>query len=112
MKPIILTGIVLVVLGALVLAYQGINYTRQEKVLDVGPIHATAAVTSTYGTVSSPLVVLVWIYYSAQILLFGAEITYVYANKHGSRGESASRTATPGQQESIPYSHHLKRIEH
>jgi uncharacterized membrane protein len=42
MKPIILIGIVLVVLGALALAYQGVSYTRQEKVLDVGPIHATA----------------------------------------------------------------------
>jgi uncharacterized membrane protein len=41
MKPIILIGIVLVVLGALTLAYQGINYTRTEKVLDLGPIHAT-----------------------------------------------------------------------
>ena len=41
MKPIILIGIVLVVLGALALAYQGISYTRTEKVLDVGPIHAT-----------------------------------------------------------------------
>ena len=42
MKPITLIGIVLVVLGALALAYQGINYTRQEKVLDIGPIHAMA----------------------------------------------------------------------
>ena len=42
MKPITLIGIVLMVLGALALAYQGINYTRQEKVLDIGPIHATA----------------------------------------------------------------------
>jgi uncharacterized membrane protein len=41
MKSISLVGILLVVLGALALAYQGINYTRQEKVLDVGPIHAT-----------------------------------------------------------------------
>jgi len=41
MKPIILIGIVLVVLGALALAYQGINYTRAEKVLDLGPFHAT-----------------------------------------------------------------------
>lgn len=41
MKPIFLAGIVLVVLGALALAYQGINFTHQEKVLDVGPIHAT-----------------------------------------------------------------------
>jgi hypothetical protein len=42
MKPITWIGIVLVVLGALALAYQGINYTHQEKVLDIGPIHATA----------------------------------------------------------------------
>jgi hypothetical protein len=30
------------VLGGLALAYQGFTYTHQEKVLDVGPIHATA----------------------------------------------------------------------
>lgn len=42
MKPMTLGGILLVVLGALALAYQGISYTRQEKVLDIGPIHATA----------------------------------------------------------------------
>ena len=41
MKPIIMVGILLVVLGVLALAYQGFNYTHQEKVLDVGPIHAT-----------------------------------------------------------------------
>lgn len=41
MKPIFLAGIVLIVLGALALAYQGINYTHRETVLDVGPIHAT-----------------------------------------------------------------------
>jgi hypothetical protein len=42
MKPMTLGGILLVILGALALAYQGISYTRQEKVLDIGPIHATA----------------------------------------------------------------------
>ena len=47
-----------------------------------------SAVASAYGAVSSPLVILVWIYYSAQILIFGAEVTHVYANKHGSRVES------------------------
>ena len=51
----------------------------------IGLYLAGSAVDSTYGAVSSPLVVLVWIYYSAQIFLFGAEITHVYANKHGSR---------------------------
>jgi len=42
MKPMILIGILLIVLGGLALAYQGFTYTRREKVLDVGPIHATA----------------------------------------------------------------------
>jgi hypothetical protein len=42
MKPATLVGILLVILGALALAYQGISYTRQEKIIDVGPIHATA----------------------------------------------------------------------
>jgi hypothetical protein len=42
MKPISMAGIVLVVLGALALAYQGITYTHREKIIDLGPIHATA----------------------------------------------------------------------
>jgi uncharacterized membrane protein len=41
MKPIIWVGILLIVLGGLALAYQGFDYTHQEKVLDLGPIHAT-----------------------------------------------------------------------
>jgi uncharacterized membrane protein len=41
MKPIVLAGILLIVLGGLALAYQGFSYTHQEKVLDLGPIHAT-----------------------------------------------------------------------
>lgn len=39
MKPMSWVGILLIVLGALVLAYQGINYTRQKDVLDVGSVH-------------------------------------------------------------------------
>jgi hypothetical protein len=42
MKSITVLGILLVVLGGLALVYQGFSYTRQEKVLDIGPIHATA----------------------------------------------------------------------
>jgi uncharacterized membrane protein len=42
MKPMIWIGILLIVLGAMVLAYQGINYTREKKVLDVGSVHLTA----------------------------------------------------------------------
>jgi uncharacterized membrane protein len=41
MKSISLAGILLIVLGALALAYHGVNYTRHRHVLDVGPMHAT-----------------------------------------------------------------------
>ena len=34
-------GIVLIVLGIVALAYGGITYTKREKVVDLGPIHAT-----------------------------------------------------------------------
>ena len=51
MKPISWAGILLVVLGALVLAYQGINYTRQKRVLDVGSVHLT---TETHERISVP----------------------------------------------------------
>jgi hypothetical protein len=42
MKPISMAGILLIVLGALALVYQGFSYTHREKIFDVGPIHATA----------------------------------------------------------------------
>lgn len=40
---------------------------------------------STYGAAGSLAVLLLWVYYSAQILFFGAELTQVYAQKYGSR---------------------------
>jgi membrane protein len=40
---------------------------------------------STYGAAGSLLILLLWVYYSAQILLFGAEFTQVYARRFGSR---------------------------
>lgn len=41
MKTASMVGIVLIVLGVIALAYQGITYTTQKKVLDIGPIQAT-----------------------------------------------------------------------
>ncbi len=41
MKAMSLVGILLIIVGALVLAYQGINYTRHKDVLDVGSVHIT-----------------------------------------------------------------------
>ena len=44
-----------------------------------------SSMASSYGVAGSFVVLLVWTYYSAQILFFGAELTQVYANEHGSR---------------------------
>ena len=41
MKTTTWVAIVLSVVGALVLAYQGINYTRQKDVVDMGSVHIT-----------------------------------------------------------------------
>ena len=40
-------GVVLIVIGILALAYQGITYTTHKKVLDIGPIQATKEERST-----------------------------------------------------------------
>ncbi|HVT49848.1 MAG TPA: hypothetical protein VHD57_18815 [Vicinamibacterales bacterium] len=42
MKLTVIAGVVLIVLGAIALIYQGISYRSRETVLDVGPLHATA----------------------------------------------------------------------
>ncbi len=47
----------------------------------------SGAAGSAYGAASSLITLLLWIYYSAQILLFGAEFTQVYTHTYGSRVE-------------------------
>jgi membrane protein len=44
-----------------------------------------SGMASSYGVAGSFVVLLVWVYYSAQILFFGAEFTQVYSNLYGSR---------------------------
>jgi len=43
---------------------------------------------STYGAAGSLVVLLVWVYYSAQVFLLGAEFTHVFARRYG-RGASS-----------------------
>ena len=54
MKSGTLIGLALVVLGILALVYQGIGYTKQKDIVDVGPIHAT---TYQHKTIPLPPVV-------------------------------------------------------
>src|SRR6185503_16209474 len=44
-----------------------------------------SAVASSFGAAGSLVVVMIWVYYSAQIFLLGAEFTWCYAHAHGSR---------------------------
>ena len=53
--------------------------------LGIGLYLGRSSVASSYGAAGSLAVILVWVYYSAQILFFGAEFTQVYARHHGSR---------------------------
>jgi len=46
-NPLRIIGILLIVLGLVALAYQGITYTKTEKVLEVGPITATKETKKT-----------------------------------------------------------------
>jgi hypothetical protein len=47
MRPKILAGVLLIVLGIAALAYQGIQYTSREKAVDLGPIQISAERTRT-----------------------------------------------------------------
>lgn len=49
----------------------------------IGWYLAYGSVASAYGAAGSLVVVLVWVYYSSQVVLFGAEFTQVYAKRHG-----------------------------
>jgi membrane protein len=53
--------------------------------LALGFYLGASSVGSSFGAAGSLIVLLLWVYYSAQILFFGAEFTQVYANRCGSR---------------------------
>ena len=47
----------------------------------------TSAVASGFGAAGSVVALLVWVYYSAQIFLLGAEFTWAYSTIYGSRSK-------------------------
>jgi len=58
----------------------------------IGAYLGSSTVASTYGAAGSVIVVLLWVYYSAQVFLFGVELTRGYACRFGSRrGSGPSR---------------------
>jgi hypothetical protein len=73
MKTNTLIGIILIVIGIIAFAYQGITYTTREKVVDLGPIQVTADKTKTL-----PLPPIV-----GGIALVGGIVLLVLGNKKG-----------------------------
>jgi len=73
MKTNTLIGIILIVLGIVAFAYQGITYTTREKVVDLGPIQVTSETTKTLPL--SPIL--------GGIALVGGIVVLVVGNKKG-----------------------------
>ena len=67
----------------------------------IGLYIGKSGVASGFGGASSVVILLVWVYYSAQIFLMGAEVTWVYAHLYGSRQggprPAAARDVVPQQ---------------
>jgi membrane protein len=62
----------------------------------IGLYIGRSSVTSGFGAAGSLAVLLLWVYYSAQIFLLGAEFTWVYAHTHGSlKGQAAPAATAP-----------------
>ncbi|MFH2043668.1 MAG: DUF3185 domain-containing protein [Pseudomonadota bacterium] len=73
MRKYTLIGIILIVIGIVAFAYQGITYTTRENVIDIGPLQMTAEKTKTF-----PLPPIV-----GGVALFGGIVLLVMGNKKG-----------------------------
>jgi membrane protein len=72
----------------------------------IGLYIGKSSVASGYGAAGSLVVVLVWVYYSAQIFLLGAEFTWVYARTYGSMKDKAGLPdANPSPTRDVPLAH-------
>jgi membrane protein len=69
----------------------------------IGLYLGQSSVASAFGAAGSLVVILVWVYYSAQIVLFGAEFTHAYSKEFGSRAQhqpqptGAAKAGMPAQ---------------
>ena len=66
--------------------------------LGLGLYLGKGSVGSAYGAAGSLVIMLVWVYWSAQILFFGAEFTQVYARQHGSHAGHSDAERSEGEE--------------
>ena len=59
----------------------------------IGLYIGSSRVASSYGAAGALIVILMWVYYSAEIFLLGAEFTRCYAHSHGSRSAAQARAS-------------------
>ncbi len=74
--------------------FTALLFTLGKSLISLYIVRSGAA--SGFGAAGSLVVILLWVYWSAQILLIGAEFTWVYANLYGSRSADSSVSAKPG----------------
>ncbi len=74
-----------------------------------------SSVGSTFGAAGSLVLILIWVYYSAQIFFFGAEITQVYANELGAHivpdEDAIALSELERVQQGIPHQEEIEREE-
>lgn len=61
----------------------------------IGLYLGKTSVASGFGAAGSLVVLLVWVYFAAQIFLLGAEFTWVYSNEYGSKAAQAGQKSSP-----------------
>jgi membrane protein len=81
----------------------------------IGLYLGRSEVGNTFGAAGSLAILLIWIYYSAQILFFGAEFTQVYANRYGSKiapdRDMVKITELERAEKGIPHEKKLEKLE-
>ena len=65
----------------------------------IGLYIGKSAISSSYGAAGAFAVLLIWIYYSTQIFLLGAEFTYTYSHERGSHAGDQTKTAAQAEAE-------------